>query len=946
MSRVLLVGMGVPSFVPAPRHAGPGLRSAHFATALIAAGHDVLLLAVLEENEAAPFRWNASRLPPASMLPTASPLPPVEFTTERELASPAMRTRIARFAPDCVVGVTVYGAALAARLKLDVPMWADVFGDIMAEAQAKALRSGSDWSLVHFWTLLRTVLESADRFSAVSQAQSHALVGQLGLAGRLSARTAGEELVSVVPCATPPAAVADRAASRRRFDLGDEAFVLLASGGVNTWVDVDTLGRGLALAMERDARLHLLVTGGAIPGHDESSQAALMSWIARLPASRVRVLGWVDSELLPFVYAASDLALHVERGLYERRLGSENRAVEWLAHGLVCVTTARSESGAALVESGFALAALPGDADDLARVVGDAARALPEGVATARIDGARWVARERSLAATAAPLLEWCAEPAFARDRDGARLLRLGLLSQPGTSAEMLEAYVAELPVREILRRGLRWIARRSGAALGRGLQAIGRMPTLRGGRRKPAARRLPDLAVLLAIAATLAGGCAKADRPNVLLVSIDTLRRDHVGAYGYAAAPSPTPTLDALAKKSLVFENAVTSAPETAPALASIVTGVYQDRHGVLFNKEKLGPDNRTLAERLKEAGYSTTAFIGNWLADEKHGFAQGFDRFEVVNGGPGQIDEKLVSLFGDFLGTPSAKGPWLAWVHMMEPHGPYDSAPASWSADIDYSAAAPLNPDRVVPVSPTNFGLGVIPLYQRIEGLTRLSEYVRRYDGDVKLTDSHLGSILSMLAKAGQQDRTVVLVVADHGESLTEHNELLQHGWFVYDPTIRIPLVVSWPARFQAARVRNQVCAVDILPSLLDLAGVEADGADFDGRSFVSALGVRPSVSAMPDSTLRDAGCYSIGPRANHVFSLRSDTRKLIVTPDGTPRDPRAPKGTTTNQPERLELYDIVADPGEMTDLSERYTRSLEDLQSPLAAMRSRFRAHGWRW
>ncbi len=947
MSRILVIGVGVPSLVEAGRHGGPGLRSTHFASAIAAAGHEVLLVAVLAEHE--PVPPHPVRVADGGLR--------MELVSERELSSPAVRTRLARFAPDAVVGATAYASALAARLRLDVPLWADVFGDLMAEAQAKAARTASDWSLVHFWTLMRTVLERGDRFSAVSVAQSHALVGQLGLAGRLSSRTSGEELVSVVPCAAEvPAERPDRRAARRALGFAEDDFVLLVSGGVNTWCDVETLGSALGLAMAEEPRLRLLVTGGAIPGHDETSHAELGGRLRALPASRVHDLGWVGSARLPEIYAAADLGLHVERALYERRLGAENRVIEWLAHGLACVTTAASESGAQLVRDGLALGTAAGDAHALAGAILAASR---EGPHEARLRGPAWVARERSFAAAAAPLLAWCAAPCFARDRDGARLLQIGLVSHPSTSAEMLEAYVAELPVGAILRRGMRWLFRRCMAALARLVRSRAAAPSQE---QLPAPRRsrsaLPSV-LLLALLSSMSGvGCTRGSlpaggagaaggaRPNILLISIDTLRHDHLGAYGYAAAPSPSPWIDDLASRSMLVETALTSAPETAPALASLLTGVYQDRHGVFFNRGKLVEEARTLAERLKEQGYSTAAFVGNLLADPARGFAQGFDRYEIVPAGP-TIDDRVVARTGDFLRTQTGS-PWFVWVHMMDPHGPYNSAIRWWSKDFDYSKA-PLAGDGEFPISESNFGLGVIPAYQKIEGAVRLSDYVRRYDGEVRFTDSQVGALAGMLAATGQAEDTIVVVTADHGESLTEHGELLQHGWFVYDPTVRIPLVVAWPRRMTAkSRVTQLVCAVDLVPTLLDLAAVEADGADFDGRSFAPEGAASGSVSAAgaEATALRDAGCFSIGPRPNHLIALRTAAHKLIVTPAGTPRDPRAEKDQVTDDPERVELYDVAHDPGETTDIAASDPERVESMKQSVTSLRSRFRAGGWRW
>lgn len=461
MSRVLVVGMGVPGFVPWMRHAGPGLRAAHLALALARSGHRVLLVAVLAEGERAPL--------------TCSPPPPMEvlFTTERGLVSSGTRARLSGFSPEAVVGVTVYASSLATRLGLAVPFWADVFGDILAEAQAKAARCGSDWSIVHFWTLLRPVLERGDRFSAVSRAQANALVGQLGMAGRLSSRTAGEELVAVIPCSSEASAARtadEEAATRRRLreelGFGANDFVLLASGGVNTWCDVETTVAGVGAAMEAESRLRLVVTGGDIPGHDEVSYAAFVQKLDGLDPARVRVLGWIDSSRLPDLYLACDLGLHVERPLYERSLGAENRVVEWLAHGLPSVTTALSEAGAELLARGFAFASEASRADSLDRAL-RVACARPETIRAAGRDGAAWVASERAPDLTAVPLVEWCASPRFAGDAAGQPLLRIGLVSQPATSAEMLEAYVAELPVGEVARRGARWLWRRTWTALG-----------------------------------------------------------------------------------------------------------------------------------------------------------------------------------------------------------------------------------------------------------------------------------------------------------------------------------------------------------------------------------------------------------------------------------------------------------------------------------------------
>lgn len=489
-----MVSMGVPAYVAARRHGGPGLRAAHFAGALSSAGAQVLALCVCTPADGVEL----------GEAPAGGPRG-VEtlFVDERALAaislgsaprggasngrlprtSEKLRRRIEAFAPQAVVGVTVYAAALALRLGLDAPLWADVFGDLLCEAQAKAALSGSDWSMVHFWTLLRPVLERADRFSAVSLAQSHALIGQLGLAGRLSGRTAGEELVAVVPCAAEAGIDApSRAQARAHFGLPDDAFVLLWSGGFNTWCDVDTAADGVAAAVAENPALHLVVSGGTIPGHDEESfgrfrrriDAAVAACCAgrgqgagdaACARSRVHLLGWRASHELPVLYAAADAGLNIEKPLYERRLGGENRVAQWQANGLPCVTTALSESGAELVRRGLGWQVPIADPAALAAKI----RELVASASMVAASGQRArevAARELGFELTAAALTRWCLAPERAGDHGAERLVRLGLLSRPEASTELLEAYVKELPLWQLLRRGLRWTLRRGlGAA-------------------------------------------------------------------------------------------------------------------------------------------------------------------------------------------------------------------------------------------------------------------------------------------------------------------------------------------------------------------------------------------------------------------------------------------------------------------------------------------------
>ncbi len=254
----------------------------------------------------------------------------------------------------------------------------------------------------------------------------------------------------------------------------------------------------------------------------------------------------------------------------------------------------------------------------------------------------------------------------------------------------------------------------------------------------------------------------AARSRPNVLLITVDTLRADHLGVYGYPIATSPN--IDDFASSGLVFEQAVTTAPETAPAIASILTGRYQYRHGVGYNRATLPDFAPTIAEILSSAGYSTGGVVTNVLVDEKHGFGRGFDDFISLplsafgnsqddraaalalawlrrkrlaeragfeeGGDPGAARAGAALRSGAIRTaaaaadvSPGASGdgnrngatqrPWFLWIHFVDPHGPYFSAPAWWSETFRYDEKA-FGDNPAPEVSATNFGLGVLPRYQ----------------------------------------------------------------------------------------------------------------------------------------------------------------------------------------------------------------------------------------
>jgi arylsulfatase A-like enzyme len=334
------------------------------------------------------------------------------------------------------------------------------------------------------------------------------------------------------------------------------------------------------------------------------------------------------------------------------------------------------------------------------------------------------------------------------------------------------------------------------------------------------------------------------APAPNVLVITLDTTRRDAMGFLGHS--PSITPNLDALAKQSIVFGDAITTAPLTLPAHCSLMTGLYPSSHGVHDNSlYRLSSDATTLAEMLKDAGYVTGAAIAGFVLDPVFGLDQGFDRYSAPPRGVSaattrlperrahaMVDQALADLAelgpaathaagsrgsADAGETATAAGrPFFYWLHLFDPHAPYD----------------PPNPP---PISPT---LALDPA-----AVSRAM-----YEAEIAQMDAELGRLFEELKRRGAWDPTIVVVAADHGEGLGEGHEKT-HGHFLFDPTVRIPLLLRDP-RVAPARVAIPVSLVDVAPTLLARLGVGARSERFDGIDL-SPWMLDPTLAA-PDRVL----------------------------------------------------------------------------------------------
>ncbi|MFP6599596.1 MAG: sulfatase [Deltaproteobacteria bacterium] len=362
----------------------------------------------------------------------------------------------------------------------------------------------------------------------------------------------------------------------------------------------------------------------------------------------------------------------------------------------------------------------------------------------------------------------------------------------------------------------------------------------------------------------------------NVVLVSLDTVRADHLGAYGYMRPTSPA--FDRLAERSLLFEDAISQAAWTLPAHGSMMSGLYPDELGVTHYPalRRLPDMNPTLAERFSSAGYATAGFVGGGFVSKHFGFDRGFDSY--VSDGR-RFEHNIDEAF-DWLESVK-KRRFFLFFHGYDAHRPY------YSDQVDREA---LGLDIDMPHNRRGYCLGENRQYP-----ADLARVVDHYDASVRHGDRFLGYLLEELARLGLSEKTVVLVTADHGEEFFEHGNC-DHVRFVYDETVRVPYLIHVPGR-QAARVPGTVPAsVSVARTLLDLVGI---GKEMPGVSLA------PTVAGQVQSFER---IFSQADSRQGHFGSRGGTLAMYAGPL---------KLISYTDEDTLEAYDRGVDPAEQSSL-----------------------------
>jgi len=400
---------------------------------------------------------------------------------------------------------------------------------------------------------------------------------------------------------------------------------------------------------------------------------------------------------------------------------------------------------------------------------------------------------------------------------------------------------------------------------------------------------------------------------PNVLIVTIDTLRADRLGCYGYARPTSPN--LDALAARGVRFESAYSSAPWTLPSYGSLFTGLLPGEHraGVVTERdalfaldqdapaktttEVLRADVETLAEKFAEAGFTTAMFHNNPYLSRATGLERGFQRYvRYESNARNGVDIALA--WTKHAGT----APWFLVLHLMDPHYPY-APPAPFD---DRFAARSV---EAIPEWPPN--LATLRAGRPTDEIVDLSSNL--YDGEIAFTDQEIGRLLDELEKRGSLANTIVVIHSDHGEEFWEHGSC-DHGHAQHEELLRVPLIVVQPGHVPANRVvESRVRALDLFATLLDLAGIPA-------RTDIESRSMRPLFAGTE------------GPRRTFAEAIHGGAREIKVVIEGTLK--LVQRGTD------VQLHDLAVDPGCARDLSSSEAQHVEALRALLLGHHGRSR------
>jgi len=397
-------------------------------------------------------------------------------------------------------------------------------------------------------------------------------------------------------------------------------------------------------------------------------------------------------------------------------------------------------------------------------------------------------------------------------------------------------------------------------------------------------------------------------DSPNVILISIETTRADHLGCYGYKRMTSPV--IDNLAGEGAMFLNMHVQRGETWPSLTSMMTSLYPVNHGVRHNGHMLPPSKISLAEILKNNKYRCGAFLTNAVYAKWRGFDHKF-----ANAEESEDDVKATQKAIEWLKDQHDKKLFL-WIHYWQPHRPYQP-PLPYDRIFD--------PDYTGRLDGSNYQMNEITLKKLDLDDADLNHIISLYDGSILFIDDQIKLLFQTLDDLGIKENSIIIVTADHGEDLYQHNYYFYHSGSVYSSSLRIPFIIKLPdQRMENKKIEEIVQGIDIAPTILDLLDISIP-EHFEGQTLKSLI--------LSESPVTGSG-VAYSEWGNKILTIRTDRYRYVYNPTGFHPHPIAEVPEIAYPIDEEELYDVMADPLESANRVSEKSQIAQDLLKKLSS------------
>ncbi|MBN1223582.1 MAG: sulfatase [Candidatus Aminicenantes bacterium] len=414
-----------------------------------------------------------------------------------------------------------------------------------------------------------------------------------------------------------------------------------------------------------------------------------------------------------------------------------------------------------------------------------------------------------------------------------------------------------------------------------------------------------------------------KCDR-NIILISVDTLRADHLGCYGYDRETSPH--IDSLASDSALFRNVYASSPWTLPSHVAMLTSLHGVHHQVYQDNEKMDPELVTLADLLRNNHFSCSAFVGGGFVSGVYGFTKGFDAYREGDGGvfSQKSAEILYRIVEEWLDQNAGDKNFFLFLHTYQPHDPYACPEPYRSMFLPVDA-------KCRHLNLLGYLGGKPNIFKALSEEER-QNVISLYDSEIRYTDETLiGPLIRKLKDMGLYDKTMIVFTSDHGEEFYDHSSW-GHGHQLYDESLKVPLIIKFSdSKYRAQKADRVVSLVDVMPTILEEAGIDFSDLPFDGRSLIPILQDKEKEDRV---FLADIGSNVLNSHIPQKIATNRSREKFILNKKFTDEDLTFFQHTPPKTGP-VELFELSEDPQEKrniaherSELVNQLIRFIEDL------------------